>query len=205
MHRRSVLLTIESWRNFCRSIRVIKWQWMPWKPLLRVCYCPTRTFAHELFVICPVAFLAWLPCTEHQSCEHLSHEGSSASPFEVRNGSQYLGSNTTRLLLPYKDLRAQTFGILACCVPSLATMNRTSVLWTFESWRNFRSSFRVIKGQSIPWKQLYTCFIALQGPSRTNFWYFDLCMPSLATMHRTSALWNFESWMNFCRSIRGNK
>ena len=50
---------------------------------LRVCYCPTMTFAHELLVIWPVVCLAWLPCTEHQSCEHLSHEGYSLAPLEV--------------------------------------------------------------------------------------------------------------------------
>ena len=47
---------------------------------LHVCYCPTRTFTHELLVIWPVGCLAWLPCTEHQSCEHLSHEDKSAGP-----------------------------------------------------------------------------------------------------------------------------
>ena len=85
---------------------------------LRICYCPTRTFAHELLVIWPVACLAWLPSTEHQSCEHLIHEGNSATPFGLVNGSQSLGSYLRRLLLPYKDLRARTFGNLACCVPS---------------------------------------------------------------------------------------
>ena len=88
---------------------------------LRVCYCPTRTFAHELLVIWPVACLAWLPCTEHQSCEHLSPEGISVGPLGLLNGSQSLGSNFTRLLLPYKDLHARTYGNLACCMPSLAT------------------------------------------------------------------------------------
>ena len=73
---------------------------------LRVCYFPTRTFVHELFVIWPVACLAWLPCTEHQSCEHLSHEGNCASPFGLVNGSTSPGSNIMRLLFPYKDLRA---------------------------------------------------------------------------------------------------
>ena len=95
---------------------------------LRVCYGPTRTFMHELFVILPVACLAWQPCTEHQSCEHLSHEGISSGPFRLFHGSQSPGSNFTRLLLPYKDLRARTFGNLACCVPSLATIHTTSVL-----------------------------------------------------------------------------
>ena len=137
---------------------------------LRVCYCPTRTFAHELLVILPVACLAWLPCTEHPSCEHLSHEQIFVGPIGLLHGSQSLWNNFTRLLLPYKDLRARTFGNLACCVPSLATMHRTSVLWTFESWRSFCMSIRVIKWQSIPWKQLYAFVIALEGPSRTNFW-----------------------------------
>ena len=141
---------------------------------LRILYCPTRTFAHELFVVWPIACLAWQPCTEHQFCDHLSHEGIFVDPLEVINGSQSLGSNTTRLLLPYKDLRARTFCNLACCVPSLATMHRTSVLWTFESWRNFCRSFKVIKWQSITWKLLYLSVIALQGPSRTNFSYFGL-------------------------------
>ena len=95
---------------------------------LWVCYCPTRTLAHELLVSWPVACLAWLPCTEHQSCEQLSHEGNFASLFGLVNGSQSLGSYFTGLLLPYKDLGARTFGNLACCVPSLATMHRTSVL-----------------------------------------------------------------------------
>ena len=95
---------------------------------LRVCYCPTRTFAHELLVIWPVACLAWLPCTEDQSCEHLSHEGISVGPLEEINSSQSLISYFTGLLLPYKDLRARTFGSLAYCVPSLATMHTTSVL-----------------------------------------------------------------------------
>ena len=136
----------------------------------RVCYCPTRTFRHELLVIWPVACLAWLPCTEHQSCEHLSHEGISVGPLELIYSSQSPGSNITGLLLPYKDLRARTFGNLTYCVPSLATMHRRSVLWTFESWRNFCRSIRVIHWQSIPWKHLYASFIVLQGPSRTNFW-----------------------------------
>ena len=141
---------------------------------LPICYCPTRTFAHELLVFWPVVCLAWLPCTEHQSCEHLSHEGISVGPVELFKGSQSLGSNITRLLLPYKDLHPRTFGNLACCVPSLATMHRTSVLWTYESWTNFCGSIRVFKWQSITWKQLYPSVIALQGPSRTNFWYFGL-------------------------------
>ena len=136
----------------------------------RVCYCPTRTFAHELLVIWPVACLAWLACTEDQSCEHLSHEVISVGQLGLLNGSQFPGSNFTRLLLPYKDLRARTFGNLACCVPSKATMHRPSVLWTIESWRNFCRSIRVIKRQSISWKPLYASVIALQGPSRTNFW-----------------------------------
>ena len=59
---------------------------------LRVCYCPTRTFVHELLVIWPVACLAWLPCTEHQSCEHLSPEDISVGPLKILNGSQSLGS-----------------------------------------------------------------------------------------------------------------
>ena len=96
--------------------------------ILRVCYCPTRTFADELLEIWPVACLAWLPCTERQSCEHLSHEGNCVGPLGLINGSQCPGSNFTRLLLPYKDLRARTFGSLAYCVHSLATMHRTSVL-----------------------------------------------------------------------------
>ena len=75
---------------------------------LRVCYGPTSTFAHKLLVIWPVACLAWLPCTEHQSCEHLSHEGNSVAPLEVINGSQSPGSNISCLLLPYKDLCART-------------------------------------------------------------------------------------------------
>ena len=137
---------------------------------LQVCYCPTMTFAHELLAILPVACLAWLPCTEHQSCEHLSHEGIYSSPFGLFNGCQSPGSNFTCLLLPYKDLGARTFGNLACCVPSLATMHRRSVLRTFESWRNFCRSSRVFKWQSITWKLLYGSVIALQGPSRTNFW-----------------------------------
>ena len=137
---------------------------------LRVCYCPTRTFAHELLVIWPVVCLAWLPWTKHQSCEHLSHEDKSAGPLRLLIGSQSFGSNFTCLLLPYKDLRAQTFGNLACCMPSLATMQRTSVLWTLESWVNFSRSIRVNKWQSITWKILYGSVIALQGPSRTNFW-----------------------------------
>ena len=81
---------------------------------LRVCYGPTRTFAHELLVIWPVACLAWLPCTEHQSCEHLSHKQVSVGPLGLLNGSQSLGSNFTWMLLPYKDIRARTFGNLAC-------------------------------------------------------------------------------------------
>ena len=93
-----------------------------------VCYCPTRTLAHKLFVIWPVACLAWLPCTKHQSCEHLSHEGISVGPIRLLNGSQSLGSYFKGLLLPYTDLRQRTFGNLACCVPSLATMHRHSVL-----------------------------------------------------------------------------
>ena len=137
---------------------------------LRFCYCPTRTFVDELLVIWPVACLPWLPCTEHPSCGHLSHEWISVGPLGLFNGSQSLGSNFTRLLLPYKDLGARTFGNLACCVPSLATMHRTSVLWTFESWRNCCRSIRVIKWQSIPLKPLYASVIALQGPSRKNFW-----------------------------------
>ena len=80
---------------------------------LRICYCPTRTLAHELLVIWPVACLAWLPCKEDQSCEHLSHEGISVGPLGLLNGSQSLGRPFTRLLLPYKDLRAPTFGSLA--------------------------------------------------------------------------------------------
>ena len=98
-----------------------------------VCYCPTRTFDHVLLVIWPVASLAWLPCTGHQSFEHLSHEGNSANPFGLVNGNQSPGSFFTRLLLPYKDHCTRTFGNLACCVPSLATMRTTSVLYTFES------------------------------------------------------------------------
>ena len=136
---------------------------------LRDCYCSTRTFAHEVFVIWSVACLAWLRCADHQSCEHLSHEGISVGPLGVLNGSQSLGSTFTRLLLPYKDLRAWTLGNLASCVPCLATMHRRSVLWTFESWRSFCRSIRVIKWQSIPWKPLYASVFALQGPSRTNF------------------------------------
>ena len=142
----------------------------PLEATLHVCYCPTRTFAHELLVIWPVACLAWLPCTEHQSCEHLSHEEISAGPLKLLNGSQSPRSNFTRLLLPYKDLRAPTFGNLASCMPSVATTHRTSVLWTFESWRNFCTSIWVYQWQSIPWKQHYTSVIALQGPSRMNFW-----------------------------------
>ena len=95
---------------------------------LGVCYCPTRTFTHELLVIWPVACLTWLPCTEDQSFEHLSHEGISVGPLEVINSSQSSGSYFMCLLLPYKDLRAQTFGNLTYCVPSLATMHTTSVL-----------------------------------------------------------------------------
>ena len=138
--------------------------------ILRVCYCPTRTFTHKLLVIWPIACLSWLPCTEHQSCEHLSHEGNSVGPFELISRSQSPGSNITLLLLPYKDLRARTFGNLACCVPSLATMHRTSGLWTFESWRKFCRSIRVNEWQSITWKQHYGSVIALQEPWRTNFW-----------------------------------
>ena len=141
----------------------------PLEAPLRVCYCPTRTFAHELLVIWPVACLAWLPCTEHQSCEHSSHEGIPLVPLELLNGSQSPGSNFTRLLLPYKDLHARTFGNLACCLPSLATIHRTLVLWTFESWRNFCRSIRVIKWQSIPWKPLYASVIVLQGPFGHDF------------------------------------
>ena len=137
---------------------------------LHICYCPTWTFAHELLVIWPVACLAWLPCTEHQSCEHLSHEGISVGPLEVINGSLSLISYFTGLLLNYKDLRTRTFVNLSCCVPSLATMHRTSVLWTFESWRKFCKSIWDSKKQSITWKILYGCIIALQGPSRKNFW-----------------------------------
>ena len=142
----------------------------PLEAPLRVCYCPTRTFAHALLVIWPVAWLAWLPRTDHQSCEHLSPEGISVGPLGLLNGSQSLGSPFTRLLLAYKDLRARTFNNLACCVPSLATMHKRSVLWTFESWRNFCRSIRVIKWQSITWRQLYASVIALQGPSCTNVW-----------------------------------
>ena len=137
---------------------------------LRVCYCPTGTFADELLVIWPVACLAWLPCTEHQSCEHLSHEQISVEPLGLLNGNQSLGSNFTHLLMAYKDLCGRTFGNLACCVPSLATMHRTSVVWIFESWTYFCGSNRVIKWQSSTWKQLSASVIALQGPSRTNFW-----------------------------------
>ena len=90
--------------------------------LLLVCYCPTRTFAHELLVIWPVVCLDWLPCTEHQSCEFLSPEGISVGRFGLVNGSQSLGSNFTCLLLPYKDLRARTFDNLACGVLSLAML-----------------------------------------------------------------------------------
>ena len=54
---------------------------------LRVCYGPTRTFAHELLVIWPVACLAWLPCTGHQSCEHLSQKRIFVGPLDVINGS----------------------------------------------------------------------------------------------------------------------
>ena len=136
---------------------------------LRVCYCPTTTLGHELLVIWPIACLVWLPCTEHQSWEHLSHEGISVGPVEVINRSQLPGSYFTRLLLPYKDLRARTFGNLACCVPSLATMHRTSVLWTFELWRNFCMSIRLKKWQSITWKLLYASDISLQGRSRVDF------------------------------------
>ena len=137
---------------------------------LRVCYCPTRTFAHERLVIWHVACLAWLPCTEHPSCEHLSHEQISVGGLGLLNINQSLRSNFTRLLMACKDLRARTFGNLACFMPSLATMHRTSVLWTFESWTNICGSIRVIKWQSITWKQLYASVIALQGPSRTDFW-----------------------------------
>ena len=137
---------------------------------LRVCYGPTRTFAHKLLVIWPVACLAWLLCTKHQSCKHLSHEGNSAGRLGLVNDSPSPGSNITRLLLPHKDLRAQTSGNLACCVPSLATMHRTLVMWTFEWWRNFCRSHRVSKWQSFNWKLLYASVITLQGPSRTNFW-----------------------------------
>ena len=73
---------------------------------LRVWYCTTRAFAHELLVTWPVACLAWLPCTEDQSCEHLSHEVISVGPYGLLNGSQSLVSTFMRLLLPYKDLRA---------------------------------------------------------------------------------------------------
>ena len=95
---------------------------------LRNCYCPTKTFAHKILVIWPIACLAWLPCTEHQSCDHLSHEEISVGPSELINGSQSPGSYFVRLLLPYKDLRARTFGNLTYCVPSLASMHTTSVL-----------------------------------------------------------------------------
>ena len=67
---------------------------------LQVCYGPTRTFAQELLVIWPVACLAGLPCTEHQFCGHLSHEGISVSPLELINGSQSPISYFTGLLLP---------------------------------------------------------------------------------------------------------
>ena len=77
---------------------------------LFVCYGPTKTFAHKLLVIWPVASLAWLPCTDHQCCKHLSHEGLSVGPLGLLNGSQLPGSN------------------------------------------------------------FYASVIALQGPSRTNFW-----------------------------------
>ena len=138
--------------------------------ILRICYCPTWTFADELLVIWQVACLAWLPCTEFQSCEYLSHEGICLGPLGVINGSQSLGSNITGLLWPYKDLRTQTFGNLACWVPSLATMHRTSVLWTFESWRKFFRSIGCNKWQSLTWKQHYASVMALQGPSRINIW-----------------------------------
>ena len=36
----------------------------PLEAPLRLSYCPTRTFAHVLLEIWPVACLAWLPCTE---------------------------------------------------------------------------------------------------------------------------------------------
>ena len=62
----------------------------PLEATLRVCYCPTRTFAHELLVIWPSACLAWLPCTEHQSCEQLSHERIFVGPLGLLNGSQSL-------------------------------------------------------------------------------------------------------------------
>ena len=107
---------------------------------LWVCYCPTRTLAHELLVIWPVVCLAWLPCTEDQSCGHFNHEGNSVRTLEVIHSSQSSGSYFMCLLLPYKDLRAQTFGNLTYCVPglpycvpSLATMHTTSVLGTFVS------------------------------------------------------------------------
>ena len=140
------------------------------KVTLRVCYRPTRTFSKDLLEIWPAACLAWLPWTEHQSCEHLSHEGNSAGPLRILNGIQYTGSNFTRLLLPYKDLLARTFGNLTCCVHSLATMHTTLVLWTFESWRKLCKSIWVSKWQLMTWKLLYASVIALQGPSRTNFW-----------------------------------
>ena len=79
---------------------------------LPVCYCPTRTVAHELLVIWHVACLAWLPCTEHQSCEQLSHDGISVVPLELIYSSQSPGSNIMRLLLPYKDLRTRIVGTL---------------------------------------------------------------------------------------------
>ena len=155
---------------------------------LQVCYCPTRTLAHELMVIWPIACLAWLPCTQHQLCKQLSHEGISVGPLELLNGSQSLGSYFTRLLLPYKVLRARTFGFLTYCYLAWLPCTEhqscehlshdgTSV-GPLELINCSQSLLSYFTGLLLPYKDLR---------ART-FGNLACCVPSLATMHRTSVL-----------------
>ena len=89
---------------------------MPWKQLYASVIALQGPSCTNVWVIWPVVCLACQPCTEHQSCEHLCHEGISIGPLGLLNGRQCPGSNFMPLLLPYKDLRARTFGSLACCI-----------------------------------------------------------------------------------------
>ena len=160
----------------------------PLEASLRVCYCPTRTFAHKLLVIWPVACLAWLPCTEHQSCEQLSHEGISVGPLGLLDGSQTLGSTFTRLLLPYKDLPARTLGNwpVACLAWLPCTEDQSCEHLSHEG--NSAGPLRLFHGSQSPGSSFTCLLLPYKDLGARTFGNLTCCVPSWATMHRTSVL-----------------
>ena len=137
---------------------------------LRVCYCPTTTFAQEHLVVWPVVCLSWLPCTEHQSCEHLSPEGIFVGPFKILDGSQSLGSNFFVCYCPTTTIVHELLVIWpVACLAWLPCTGHQSCEHSSHEGISV-GPFGISKWQSTTSKQLYVSVIALQGPLRTNFW-----------------------------------